>query len=261
VQAEQERFLYVWPTCFEEERGVEALVEYMYMDHKSIEKSFVLSLLLRLSESTDIVGVAMNCMQSLASLYKLISDTAMGELTLLADLQDVSHSHAPPWIGIQEWHGEITQMCRPDPLCCRAKGIPCANNVVTPELSHVFPEEVIFFDFECYTLVPEYSMRNSSAPVTRNVRLPLQLEVFLAPHLVDVERMQASYVFEIIRDNDEECIVVDIQQVRKMVRSRPINCFLCQPKVTKYAIGWATKHGILCCSPFVVPNYRSFCPF
>jgi hypothetical protein len=44
----------------------------------------------------------MKCMQSLASQFNLVADTAMGELTLLTNLQDVSESDAPLWVGIQE---------------------------------------------------------------------------------------------------------------------------------------------------------------
>jgi hypothetical protein len=197
VQAGQGRYLAVWPSCFQEERGVEALVWYLYTDHKRSEKSFFLGLLLRLSESTDIVGVAMKCMQSLASQFNLVADTAMGELTLLTDLQDVSESDAPPGVGIQEWHSEATQMCRRDPSCCKGH-VYCANNTVTSsesELSHVFPEEVIVFSFQCSVSAPQYSLRSSAnesskGSVTRNMRPPSQLTVCFAPHYVEDEQQQ-----------------------------------------------------------------------
>ncbi|CAN6251950.1 unnamed protein product [Urochloa humidicola] len=254
VQAKQERCLYVRPTCVKEERGVEASVEYSYTDHKRPENSFLLELVLRLSESTDIVGVAMNCLQSLASQFNLVADTAMGELTLLANLQDVSQSHEPPWVGIQEWHSQIIRMCRPDPFCCKAKGhVPCANDAISSELSHVFPEEVIYFTFNCYISAPEYSLHSSTdesskrnVMTNRNRRPKLLLAVSATPHHVHDERLRASYAVETIGDNGEERIdVTSIQQVTETARSRAINCFLRQPKVTEYIIGWATKHGAI----------------
>uniref|UniRef100_A0A0A9BRU8 Uncharacterized protein n=1 Tax=Arundo donax TaxID=35708 RepID=A0A0A9BRU8_ARUDO len=66
------------------------------------EKGFRLALILQLSESTDIVGIAMKCLQSLASRFKLVTESAMGELIILASLQDIFHSHAPPLVAIQQ---------------------------------------------------------------------------------------------------------------------------------------------------------------
>jgi hypothetical protein len=157
--------LRVWPTCFQDGRGVEALVDYWYIDHKRPEKSFFLMLLLRLSESTDIVGVAMKCMQSLASQFNLVVDTAIGELTLLTDLQDVSESDADLWVGIHEWHSEVTQRCRRDPSCCKGHVLRDNNTFTSSsesELSHVFPEEVIVFSFDCSVSPPQYSLRSSA---------------------------------------------------------------------------------------------------
>ncbi|CAN6273096.1 unnamed protein product [Urochloa humidicola] len=255
VQAEHERCLYVRPICLKEERGVEASVEYSYTDRKRPEKSFLLELVLRFSESTDIVGVAMNCLQSLASQFNLVADTAMGELTLLANLQDVSQSHEPPWVGIQEWHSQIIRMCRPDPFCCKAKGhVPCANDdAISSELSHAFPEEVMYFTFNCYISSPEYSLHSSTdgsskrnVMTNRNRRPNLLLAVSATPHHVHDERLRASYAVETIGDNGEERIdVTSIQQVTETARSRAINCFLRQPEVTEYIIGWATKHGAI----------------
>ncbi|CAL5077045.1 unnamed protein product [Urochloa decumbens] len=204
------------------------------------------------AESTDIAGVAMDCLQSLASQFKFVADTAMGELTLLANLQDFSHSNAPPWLGIQEDHYKIIRMCRPDPLCCKARGHgPCANtnSIESTELSHILPEEVILFKFKCYISALEYTSRSSSheagkRSVTRDQRPPLKLTVSLHPHYVHDERLQANYTVEVIGDNHEECIDVSIQQVSETVRSNSINCFLQQPQITKYSIRWVTKHGI-----------------
>lgn len=251
VQEDQERRFCMWPARLEEDRGVEVHIDYKYLDHKRPEKSFSLWFVLRLSESTDIAGVAMDCLQSLASQFKLQADTAMGELTLLANLQDVSHSNAPPWVGIQEKHYKIIQTCRPDPLCCIARGHgPCANNNIVPsELSQVFPEEVILFKFKCYISALEYNLCVSShhvgkRSVMRNRSPPLKLTVSLQPHYVHDERLQASYAVEAIGDNDDECVDVSIQQLGETVRSDAMNCFLHQPQITNYSIRWVTKHGV-----------------
>lgn len=257
VEAGQERRVSMWPASLEEERGVEAHIEYKYLDRRRPEKSFALWVVLRLSESTDIAGVAMDCLKSLASQFKLESDTAMEELTLLANLQDVTHLNAPPWLGIQEDHCKIVQTCRPDPLCCKARvhGRPCASNIDdATELSHVLPEQVILFKFKCYISALEYSSMRSSShvagkrSVTRDDRRPpLKLTASLQPHYVQEEQqVQASYAVEVIGKNDGECIddVVSIRHVGETIRSNAMNCFLHQPQIMKYSIRWVTKHGV-----------------
>ncbi|TKW30263.1 hypothetical protein SEVIR_2G024000v4 [Setaria viridis] len=255
VQAGQERRFSMWPARLEEDqRGVEAHIEYKYLDRKRPDKSFSLWFVLRLSESTDIAGVAMDCLQSLASQFKLDEvDTAMGELTLLANLQDVSHSNAPPMLGIQEKHCKIIQTCRPNPLCCieRGHGRPCVNSIDSTELSHVLPEAVILFKFKCYISAKDCNLRSSFHGVAKrslmrdHQRPPLKLTVSLHPHCVQEEQqLQASYAVEVIGKNDEECIDVSIQHVGETIRSNAINCFLHQPQIMKYSIRWVTKHGV-----------------
>ncbi|KAF8713975.1 hypothetical protein HU200_027963 [Digitaria exilis] len=253
MQADQERCFEVWPFR-SEDRGLEAVVRYCYWDCIRPDKSFGVELVLRLSESTDIVGIAIKCLQSMTSQFNLVADTATGQLTLLAssNLQDISYSHAPPWGTIHETFSELTQWCRPNPLCCKAKGYtPCADKVVvSSQISQAFPEEVILFSFECCISAPEYNLRSSAdargkRSVMRNRKLPhLMLVALVLPHCVhDGRWRQSSYTFETIGDNDTEPIDVSIQQIGKTVRPRAINCFLRQPKVTKYGIGWISKHG------------------
>ncbi|CAN6244738.1 unnamed protein product [Urochloa humidicola] len=131
-------------------------------------------------------------------------------------------------------------MCRPDPFCCKAKGhVPCANDdAISSELSHAFPEEVMYFTFNCYISSPEYSLHSSTdgsskrnVMTNRNRRPNLLLAVSATPHHVHDERLRASYAVETIGDNGEERIdVTSIQQVTETARSRAINCFLRQPE-------------------------------
>lgn len=174
----------------------------------------------------------------------------MGELTLLADLHDVSHSHAPPRVGMQENHHKIIRTCRPNPLCCQAKGHgPCADSIFSSELSHVLPEEVILFKFKCYISALEYRLHSSphgagKRSVMRDQRPPLKLTASLEPHYVHDEGLQASYVVEVIGDNGEEYIDISMQQLGETIRPNAVNCFLHQPQITKYSIKWFTKHGV-----------------
>ncbi|WVZ61696.1 hypothetical protein U9M48_011528 [Paspalum notatum var. saurae] len=243
----------IWPTC-SEERGLEVGFGYRYDDNKIAgEKSFRVLLVLRLSESIDIVGVATKCLQFLTYQFKPAAESAMGELSLVPNLsiQGIVQSYVPPWFGIEERHAELIQLCRPDPACCKARrhGL-CGNNNVSSELPHIFPEQVIFFIFRCYISAIEPNLCSSSnesgsrSDISRGGWMsPLAVTVAFAPHSVH-DVLQDSYAVETVGGTKERRDA-SIQQVTKTAKSEAINCLLRQPELmTGYRIDWyASKHG------------------
>jgi hypothetical protein len=241
-----------------EERGVEAHMQYLYVDRTAVEKSFNKNLLLRLSESTDLVGIAIKCLQSLVYLFNLAAEFATGELTLLANLHDMSQSVDPQMISMQELHTEYTHFCRPDPVCCKEdRHRPPVRNMVVSELSHRFPEQVILFSFT--SSIPEigFSKCSSSDEMGTSImthRQPLlQVTVGFVPHVMIKEQME-TYAIETVGGNEEYIDDVCMPQVAETTRSNAINCFLSQPELTSYRKLWRSKHGA---AGFVVQN-RSF---
>jgi len=198
------------------------------------EKCFYLGLILRLTESTDFVEIAIKGLQLLTSQFKLAVEYAMGELTLLSNLQDIAHLHGPLWEGIQEWHIKHTQISRPDPACCKGSrhGL-CANNNVSSELADIFPEQIIVLGFQCYISALESKNRGWKPPVV--------LTAAFLPHAVT--GTQDSYALEIIGDATEYRNASSIQQVVETIQSGAVNCFSCQPELAKYGVDWFSKHG------------------
>ncbi|KAF8783616.1 hypothetical protein HU200_000469 [Digitaria exilis] len=241
------RYFHLWPICLEE-RGVEAHLQYLYVDHKALEKSFVINLLLRLSESTDLVGVAIKCLQSLTSLFNLAAETITGELALLANLHDMSQSYDPPAAVMQGLHTEYTHFWRPNPVCCKEDGHkPSVRNMVLSELSHRFPEQVILFSFTCSFPALEFSMCSSSDETSTSImthrQQPLQVTVAFTPHCM-THKEQESYATEIVGDNEEQPINdVSMQQEAETARSNAINYFLSQPELRVYGRMWRSEHG------------------
>ena len=146
VQGTRLRECYIWPICFEE-RGVEALLSYVYEDRDAPEKCFNLLLMLRLSESTDIFAIATRCLHSLASLFNIVTESAIRELTLLPNFQDItgmsSYSSDTPDV-----YARLTQSCRRDPVCCRANAQQIyTDKMISLEASHKFPEGLIIVVF------------------------------------------------------------------------------------------------------------------
>jgi hypothetical protein len=243
------RHFFIWPT-YSDERGVEAVLGYCYEDSTMAEKCFTLLLFLRLSESTDIVGVATKGLQLLTSEFKLAAEFAMGELTLLCNLQDIAHSYGPPWVPIQERHIRYTQRFRPDPACCKgSRHRLCANNNISSELSDILPEQVIVCGFRCY-YVPALEPRSScisfdvlcrSNKSRGSGKPPLLLTAAFLPH--KATETQDSYALETIGGDIKEHRDASIQQVAEALESNAINCFFRQPELTKYRIHWYSKHG------------------
>jgi hypothetical protein len=171
----------------------------------------------------------------------------MGELTLLSNLQDIAHLHAPLWVGIQEWHIKHTQLSRPDPACCEGSrhGL-YANNNVSSELADIFPEQIIALGFQCYISALESKTRSSfhergRRSKNRGWKPPLVLTATFAPHAVN--QTQDSYALEIIGDATEYRNASSIQQVAETIQSGAVNCFSCQPELAKYEMDWFGKHG------------------
>ncbi|WVZ61697.1 hypothetical protein U9M48_011528, partial [Paspalum notatum var. saurae] len=220
------RCFYVWPACTED-RGVEAVLGYRYEDRTNVEKCFFLLLVLRLSESMDIVQVATKGLQFLTSQFQIVTESALGELTLLPTLlQEVHHSYNAPCLGIQQWHTEQAQQCRPDPVCCKTgrDGI-CGNNA----LPHIFFEQLIYLGFQCYVSEPEPTSSSDSGEVDRSISRsgwmpPMSVStVAFTPHSVHEALQDSSYPVKTI-GNVEEPRDGSMLKVAKTIKSDSIKC-------------------------------------
>ncbi|CAM0145198.1 unnamed protein product [Urochloa decumbens] len=228
---------HIWPISLEE-RGVEAELTYCNDNRKMPHKSFQLRLMLRLSESTDVIGIAIECLQSLASQH--VTRSAVGELTLLHDLKDISHKHDLPCVGIQDSHTQDTWIFRPDPTCCKSNGHEsCTNNFI----SSTFPDQVIFIAFQGFVSAQEYSpCHNSSAEATRHAmkdrQSPLQVTACCAPHFRQDRQLQESGCAHEMVGSTFKHKIGSIQQMEEMVRSKAA-----RQLEQSYSALWLSAHG------------------
>ncbi|KAL6880271.1 hypothetical protein ACP4OV_011836 [Aristida adscensionis] len=239
MQGSQVRRLLICPMFFQE-HGVEALLGYWYRDKETSEKDFVLGLMLRLSESTDIVGIAVKCLQSTASRYNIVAEWAMRELFLLPNLQadSMSHSSYVPPVGIQETYAKGTLRWRPNPVCCKAD----RHHLPESSLSLIFSEEVVLFGFSCYISAAENSLCSSISEAGGSVIRdwpPLGLMAVFLPH---VEGVEEGIALEIMGGAGERRYG-STEQIVEMVRSKAAECLIHKPELTDYKVGWASKHG------------------
>jgi len=124
VRRSQYYFFCVRPIRLEDDdRGVEASLLFVYEDDEAPEKNLCLGSVLRLSESTDLVGTIVKCLELLMVTphFKPTAESASKELAQLPT-QDfswvpyVESSHKDHWNSM---HSSLAQWFRPDPLCCR----------------------------------------------------------------------------------------------------------------------------------------------
>ncbi|CAL4914293.1 unnamed protein product [Urochloa decumbens] len=192
-------------------------------------------LMLRLSESTDIVGVAIKCLRLLTSQFKLAIESAVGELTLLPGLQDVYHSYEPPLDCIQDTYASTSRDAkywRPDPACCNANGPSTSSSIVSQaSSSNGVPEPVIAIGLSCWISEPEYRLRSADAP-------PLYVEAFFQPHL------SCSPHPEILRKygGEEDSKKGSMQEMGEMI-SNALDYLVLEAEPTEYAMFWFSAHG------------------
>ncbi|KAF8721100.1 hypothetical protein HU200_023518 [Digitaria exilis] len=212
------------------DRGVEAELFYCHQDLERTQKNFCVWLMLRLSESTDVIGIAIKCLQLLTSQFKLAIESAVGELTLLPGLQDVSDSYAPPLDCIQDTYASRdTKYWRPDPTCCNADGT--SNNTVS---QNGVPEQVIAIGFSCWISAPEYTPRDARAPP------PLYVEAFFAPHLSCAPNPEIMWKYG---GKEEESTSGSMQQMEEVIRSNALDYLVHEQEPTDYAMFWFSEHG------------------
>lgn len=185
------------PMSFEE-RGLEAKLSFIHQDHEAPKENFRLWLMLRLSQSTDVIGITVKCLQLLTPHFNSISEVAIGELTQLPT-QDFKWSPTYDEPGdMEHWnqvHETLTRWFRPDPFCCKQHELQKMSTVCSsssrstnaPGLSGIFPEQVIGVFLQRHILPSEHGklqgskMTCHSTSFQENVLL-LKLGVLFIPH-------------------------------------------------------------------------------
>jgi hypothetical protein len=245
-----------------EGRGTEAKLIFFYEDDDAPEKNLCIGSMLRLSESTDIVGVTIKCLQLLVTPhFKSTAEAATRELANLPT-QDFSwvpyggSTHREHWDSI---HRDMSQWFRPDPLCCNHHE-PCrprlcesnAAGTVRPSHSQVSLESVIEVYWQCQVPLSEYNMlrRNAAVegPAASSEDTPyLKLGLLFTPHgsLGDLTPKAESSALEVI-DGEEQRGThtnLSLQQLDETMLPKALQCLYQKTEAMAYQMLWKSKHG------------------
>ncbi|TKV99906.1 hypothetical protein SEVIR_8G075000v4 [Setaria viridis] len=250
------------------ERGVEAMIGFVDIDFKDPLNSLSLSFMLRLSESTDIFGVMIKCMESVTPHFKLAAEHVKRELIQLPT-QDFSFLPHKPYVQSEYWvnvHNTMTQWCRPNPLCCYEHNLtPCSStsdtigpsSLSSPLLSDMFPEEVIVVLLQCHMLLPDqHKDRQNSATTSKDFgggsslnpdMDPLKLGILFIPHESpeDIDPAVESYALEVIDEKEHDTLHTNacLQDVDEKLLPKAIDYLHHNAGSKMYQMCLKTRHG------------------
>jgi len=212
------------------------------------------SLDVQLSESTDIFGIALKCLQFFAPHFKCNFESIRNELTQLPT-QDFSWG---PSIYYHKEHMDkfesfLLQWARPNPFCCKQHGhheVQRFSNLQMAGLSEVLLEPIIHFNLHCHVSMPVYSKQKTSLSedlISLQDYPYLKTGISFAPHGCLEDMLPANRNSEItaIVCKEQHCLHTDItlEQLEDIMLPKAINYFHQNAEAMVYQMIWKSIHG------------------
>jgi hypothetical protein len=213
-------------------------------------------MIVQLSESTDIVGIAVRSLQLFAPHVKFIVENITNELTKLPT-QDFSWApfayscHREHWCNL---HNIASQWFRPNPLCCKQQQqheLSHYSNLNMAGLSDVSLEPVIEFNLQWQvthsvlyskqkTSLSEGAMSLQNSPY-------LKAGIAFAPHGSSVDMLplnKSSETVEIV-GGQQHVLHTDIslEQLEEIMLAKAVDYFRHNDEPSVYQMIWRSKHG------------------
>jgi hypothetical protein len=239
------------------EHGIEGRLYFMQKDCNVPDDDFYLTVALQISESTDIVGVAIQCLQLFDHLFKSTVENIRKELMQLPT-QDFSW--VPNYVDPHQqkyWdnvHRFGTQWFRPNPLCCKEhdKHNLCHGSKLDKSyrLPFVSLDLVIEVGLWCQVSCSECNKQQASlseykTPVRDHPCL--KAGVLFAPHGSAQDMLLADKFPAIAAIYSEEQhflhTVFTLGQLEVIMLPKAIDYFCQHEEATVYQILWRSRHG------------------
>ncbi|KAF7033076.1 hypothetical protein CFC21_044206 [Triticum aestivum] len=251
-------FFSIRPIGFDE-GGLEAILSFMYEDCKVPKNNFGLVVMLRISESTDIIGTTVKCLRLLTPNFKSTADRVIREIIQLPtqDLSCVAHEG-----HLTDMHKLLVRWFRPDPLCCQGYEhdvVPSchigSDNATENKLkiSSIFPEPAYGVFLWRHISVSEYSdLPRSTVVVGHDDKSSLEnfpslkLGIMFLPHdSLEDPKSDGSAVEVIDTENSHHLIDVTLplDQLDKMLIPKATEYLHHNIKAMMYQVCWRSNHG------------------
>ncbi|CAL4931701.1 unnamed protein product [Urochloa decumbens] len=246
-------YLFCVRPVFLEGRGVEAKLIFIYEDDDAPERSLCIGSMLRLSESTDVVGVTIRCLQLLVTPhFRSTAEAACRELANLPtqDFTWVPYAdatHKEHWNSI---HRDMSRWFRPDPMCCRNhQHQPCCEGEISLE-------SVIEVYWQCQIPLSEYNIQRRRKAISEEGPTGLsskdtphlKLGLLFTPHgsLGGVMPKAESSLLEVIDGEEQHDGMhnnLSLQQLDETMLPKALECLYQKAEATAYQMLWQSRHG------------------
>jgi hypothetical protein len=213
------------------------------------------SMVVQLSESTNIVGIAVKSLQLFAPHVKSTVENITKELTQLPthDLSLVPfvYSHQKEHWG--NLHSLATQWFRPKPLYCKQHDQHYAQPFSNQDMAGISDASLeLLIEFNLQWQVSRTVSRKHKASVSGGI-MSLQDSPYLkagitfSPHRFSVDMIpenKSSEVREIV-GGDQHLLhtVITLQQLGEIMLPKAIQYFCQNAEATVYQLVWKSKHG------------------
>ncbi|EAZ38537.1 hypothetical protein OsJ_22925 [Oryza sativa Japonica Group] len=249
VQGNRQLLFWIQPNNIAE-RGVQAMLLFVYSDGTASEGNFILGMLLQLSESTNIVGTIIKGLQLFTPHFKSTTENVRKQLTLLPtqDFSWVPQAHSNHWYNI---HSIAIEWFRPNPLCCKHHGAKVRGSGNTDKigLQNVSLEPIIEVSLKCEVSLRGFGECGTIVEGKPSIKeVPhLKVNIIYMPHgsSGDLFPTVESSVVEVINANEQHCLHTNIalQQMEQIMLPKAVDCFHQNAKARVYQMLWKSKHG------------------
>lgn len=195
-------------------------------------------MILQLSESTDIIGVTVKCLQLRGPEFKSLIEFARGQLAQVST-ENVVAEHPIPREICNPLLSTFAEVFHPDPVCCTKNGFkPCASKVLSSELTGRFLEQVTVVLFKCRISASEWCLQSSIDKEHINTMKDWQLSAPFVPHFNGLEECGPLRRESL---GPRNCSLH--QTMGMVVLILATRCLSLQPEQTEYRMQWRSTHG------------------
>ncbi|CAL5077993.1 unnamed protein product [Urochloa decumbens] len=246
----------LWVPFITEDHGIEASLVFMSKSGNNVpEDNFFLSVMLQISEATDIVGIVVKCLQLFEPLFNSTVENIRKELVQLPT-QDLSWV---PYVDSRQkehWdnlHRFGTQWFRPNPLCCKQRDlheVRCSTKADISGIPDVSLEPIIEVNLQCEISPSVYNRHRASWSKGRTILQDpphLKAGLLFMPHgsSGDLLPLNTRSAAEMISGDVQLCLHTDIalQHLEEIILPKAIDYIHKNAEASIYQILWKSKHS------------------
>ncbi|CAD6334410.1 unnamed protein product [Miscanthus lutarioriparius] len=243
------------------EHGMEGMLIFLLEDGNAPENNFFLSLSLRLSESTNIVGVVIRCLELFTPHMSSIAETVKTKLTQLPTqdfcwMPDAAYSVFGSEEHWEDLHTIRYKWFRPNPLCCQQKDLHYDGSR-TSSSSEPLPCDVYLEPVTQVHLLGQVALLagdNRQSAVVNGETCPMRGSSFLKlgghlwPHASSEDMLPAvgGSATEMINREVAPCSLyanISFEQLGEIMLPKAEDCLGGNVAATSYQMLWNSKHG------------------